>query len=133
MKSRLLIVEDDPITRFMMAEICEQLGYPHEIAHDGAHCLQMLSARPDRADIVLLDIHMPGISGLDTCARLREGDANRKRGLAIIALTADEFWHDPQNCAAAGFDNVLPKPISINGLREVLTLSARPELKESTG
>ena len=84
----------------------------------------MMRRDPGRADVILMDVHMPDVSGLDACTQIR--DAGRADGLTIIAVTADEFWQDAENCAAAGFDAVLSKPISLDALRRVLLLVARP-------
>ncbi len=125
-KPKLLIVEDEPVTRFMMSEFCDQLGYPHQAAASGAECLDLMRRRASRADIVLLDIHMPDLSGLETCVRLREAEIDHANAATIIATTADEFWHDPVHSIAAGFDSVLPKPISLENLRMALHWATPP-------
>ncbi len=125
----VLIVEDDTITRFMMGEICDQLLYPHDFAATGSECMRMMRARPDRAPILMMDIHMPGLSGVETCARLRDTLRDRRVRPWIIAVTADEFWQNPGACGAAGFDGVLSKPISIDAVRRALQ-QATPSLCE---
>ena len=117
---RILIVEDDPISRFMLTEMVDQLGYPHEAAVGGKQCIDMMRRDQGRADIILMDVHMPEVSGLDACAQIRDAQHPVVAPPAIIAVTADEFWQDPGNCAAAGFDGVLSKPISLDALRRVL-------------
>ena len=108
----------------MMGEICDQLGYPYEQAVDGQQCISMMQSKPQRADILLMDIHMPGLSGLETSASLRDILQDQPHRPVIIALTADEYWQNPEHCAAAGFDGVLCKPISIDGVRKVLQKAA---------
>ena len=120
-KPKILVVEDDSITRFMMTEMCDQLGHSYEAAENGLRCIEMLAEDPLRADVILMDIHMPDVSGLEVCALIRNRSEHPPRNLPVIAVTADEFWHDAEHCSAAGFDNVLPKPISINMLQRALT------------
>lgn len=115
-----MVVEDDPITRFMMEEICHQIGYQNEMVESGVQCLKLLQEQPARADVILMDIHMPGLSGLDVCETIRNRQFGLPESVRIIAVTADEFWHDPIHCAAAGFDTVIAKPISMKALRRTL-------------
>ena len=124
-KPRLLIVEDEPITRFMMSEICDQLGYTYVSASSGLQCLEMMLQSPPCADIILMDIHMPDLSGVEACARLRE--AGSRPAPTIIAVTADEFWQNPAHSEAAGFDGVLAKPISMRSLKKTLQSAVPPE------
>jgi len=115
----------------MMGEICDQLGYPHEQAVTGKNCLSMMQAKPHRADILLMDIHMPELSGVEACAWLRDFYRDCDHRPIILALTADEFWQSPENSAAAGFDGVICKPISIKGVALALQNAKRDEVGQT--
>ncbi len=129
-KPTVLIVEDDAITRFMMSEICDRLGYACSLASTGAQCLDMVKSDPHCAAVVLMDIHMPELSGVDACAGLRSLSLPGPRP-RIIAVTADEFWQDRRHTKAAGFDGVLCKPISIEKIRRVLEDAAASDARSA--
>ena len=80
----------------------------------------MLEENPKRADIIMMDIHMPNVSGIDACKQIREANTSPPKSIPIIAMSADEYWHNSAYCKVVGFDGVLPKPISLCGLKEVL-------------
>lgn len=119
-RPRVLIVEDDNISRYMLTEMCDALGFDFETAGTGAECIALLARDPVRFSTVLMDLHMPSVSGLDALAHIRASTAEALRGIPVIAITADETWHDRAACEAAGFDGVLPKPISLANLKRVL-------------
>ncbi|MDJ0824759.1 MAG: response regulator [Rhodobacter sp.] len=117
---RVLIVEDDNISRYMLTEMCDKLGYAFETAETGVICIEKLQHEPERFGAILMDLHMPQLSGLDAVAEIRGAGVDPLNGMPIIAITADESWHDRADCEAAGFDNVLAKPISLANLQRVL-------------
>lgn len=120
MKTRVLVVEDDNITRFMMTEMCDELGFAFDTAANGHQCLEIIDETPSKFAVILMDIHMPEISGLDVSAKIRKSETDPPKNLPIFAVTADENWHDDEKCREAGFDGVIPKPISISALQEKL-------------
>ena len=117
-KPRVLVVEDDTITRYMMTEMCDELGYACETVAGGQECIELVDREPDRFGIIMMDIHMPRVSGLDAKVHIRASENDPPRGLPIVAVTADEHWHNPHRCREAGFNDVLPKPVTLNALRE---------------
>lgn len=114
---RTLLVEDDPNTRFMMREILEEMGIPFDEACDGQEFLSMIAEAPSAYSLILMDIHMPKLSGLDAVKKLRSADTHPPRDIRTIAVTADSHWHNQDRVRAAGFDNVLPKPVRLGELR----------------
>ena len=118
MKSRVLVVEDDTITRFMMTEMCDELGYVCETVPGGRECIELVDRDPARFDIIMMDIHMPRVSGLDANTHIRSADTDPPKNLPIVAVTADEHWHNPHRCREAGFNDVLPKPVTLDALRK---------------
>ena len=119
-QTRVLIVEDDNISRYMLTEMCDKLGFDHETAETGAHCIELLQHDPGRYGAILPVLHIPRVSGLDVLAHIRNRVGEPLRDVPVIAITADETWHDRAACQAAGFDDVLPKPISLANLQRVL-------------
>lgn len=117
---RILVVEDDAITRFMMTEMCDALGYSCETVPGGQECIDLLDREPSKFDIVMMDIHMPRISGLDASSHIRNAETDPPKNLPIVAVTADEHWHNVHRCRAAGFNDVLPKPVTLGALRKTV-------------
>jgi CheY-like chemotaxis protein len=123
---RLLVVEDNPANRLVATAILGAAGAEVEIACDGREGLQQLSARP--FDLVLMDIHMPNMDGVEALARLRSGETGDP-GLPVIALTADAMEGEAQRLTRLGFDAVQAKPIQPGELiAAIARLSRRPAL-----
>lgn len=117
-----MLVDDDDIGRLMVEQLLVQAGASVEMASDGVQALE----RCDRVDydIVLMDLHMPHLSGSQTARRLRDRSATQKRIPRIVALTADVF-----GAAQAwewGFDACLTKPLDIDALLTVVVGDAAP-------
>jgi len=113
---RVLIIDDNAVNRRMAQVVFQKLGWEVETVDSGERALLHLAAH--RTDLVLLDISMPGMNGLDVCQRIR---ADRElRGLRVIAYTAHAFLEEQQRFFAGGFDDVLVKPISFRAVQELL-------------
>jgi CheY-like chemotaxis protein len=84
------------------------------VARDGAEAIQR--AREERPDVILMDIQMPGMDGLEATRRLRAEAAQRVATVPIIALTALAMPGDRERCLAAGVNEYLSKPVSLKGL-----------------
>lgn len=118
MNTKVLLVEDDAITRFMMTEMCSELGYACETVACGQECIDRLEVDPSGIDLILMDIHMPRVSGLDANTHIRNAETDPPKNLPVVAVTADEHWHNVHRCRAAGFNDVLPKPVTLERLRQ---------------
>lgn len=106
--SRVLIVEDIRSNQEVIAVMLEKSGIQHVPVDSGEDAIQVLNTQ--RFDVVLMDIHMPGMDGIETARRIR-GSQQAWSDIPIIALTADA---DPQNevaCMAAGINKFLTKPV----------------------
>lgn len=111
-----LVVDDHPTNRLLAQALLRKLGWtPHE-ADCGKAAITLAATLHPR--LVLLDISMPGLSGEETCARLRQS-ANGT-AMHIIAYTAHAFPEERERFLAAGFDDILVKPISRQRLEELL-------------
>lgn len=118
--SKILIVEDDPGSRFMMQEMIEDLGYAVEVAENGQACIDALKGDASRYSVVLMDLHMPGQSGLEALQFIRALKANPPRDIPVVAVTADSAWHDAEKARRSGFSTVVPKPVSMSNIRDAL-------------
>ena len=116
----VLLVEDDDMSRFMMSELLETLGFSFEVATNGRECIDMLSHRPDAFGAVLMDIHMPKMTGLEALSEIRRQDSDPPKNIRVVAVSADLDWQNVEKAQRAGFNDVLPKPVRMNKITEVL-------------
>ncbi|MEX0371565.1 MAG: response regulator [Tateyamaria sp.] len=117
-RKKVLLVEDDQFSRFMMREVIDMLGVPVDIAADGQEGCDTLSANPDEYGLVLMDLHMPGMSGIDATRFIRSQSANRT--VPIIAVTADADYHDAAVVGDLGMDGFASKPITPGHLMKLI-------------
>lgn len=119
----VLHVDDDPMNLRVVEEILGAFGHRSVKANCGADALRRLA---DQAfDLVLMDIHMPGMTGIETVQRLREGPGPQAN-IPVIALTADVFSRRPEEYRALGFTDFVAKPILVSGLLEAIKRAAEP-------
>ena len=112
----VLCVEDNSVNMLLVSRIVEAEGHELVQAEDGMAAEEILSKMTP--DIILLDINLPGKSGLELA---REFKANaRLAPVPLIATTAQVLVGDRERCLEAGCDDYLPKPLDIRKLREVM-------------
>ncbi len=120
----ILLVEDDPINQLAESTLLRQQGHQVTIAHDGYCALQILDGNRSQVtppfDLILMDIRMPGLDGMETTQRIRNMGA-AIGSLPIIALTADVTMQNIEQCHKAGIDLVLPKPIRYDELQAAIS------------
>jgi CheY-like chemotaxis protein len=112
----VLVVADNRDTAETLAEVVEMFGHDAEIAFDGPSAVERVRAH--KPDVVLCDIGMPGMSGLEVVRRLREQP--ECRDLRIAALTGFGQEEDRRRTREAGFDAHLAKPVDIASLQRLL-------------
>ena len=126
----ILVAEDNEINALLTRSLLTKLGHRPTIATSGTAAFDAWrAARTSGAayDLVLMDLHMPGIDGLEAARRIRAAEADKGgRRTPIIALTANAFAEDRDACLAAGMDGFLVKPLSRERLAEALAQLARP-------
>jgi len=105
--ARLLVVEDNRVNLELMTYVLTAFGYEVVAVDNGPAALEALRAAP--VDLVLCDVHMPGMDGLHLLKELRQDAATA--GLRVIAVTAAAMVGDKERFLAAGFDGYLSKPI----------------------
>ncbi len=106
---RVLVVEDNPTNRLIARKLLEQLGAFVAEAEDGER--GVAAALAGGHDLILMDVQMPGMDGLEATRRIRAGE-NPRRRTPIIALTADVLSHQTNSYTKAGMNGVIAKPIS---------------------
>jgi CheY-like chemotaxis protein/HPt (histidine-containing phosphotransfer) domain-containing protein/anti-sigma regulatory factor (Ser/Thr protein kinase) len=114
---KVLIVEDNRINRVVLHDLLERDGHQVDEAHDGQQGVSM-EARTSY-DIVLMDISMPMIDGVEATRAIRASEARGTR-LPIVALTAHAAAADKERFRAAGVDDILVKPITKQGIRAII-------------
>ena len=108
----VLVAEDVAVNELLMRKLLGQMGCTFHIARNGAEAVQAWKNR--RFDLVLMDVQMPVMSGLDATAQIRRLEAaDPRRGRTpIVALTAHAMAGDRERCLAAGMDSYVSKPVS---------------------
>jgi PAS domain S-box-containing protein len=120
MPRRVLIVDDNRDAARALAHVLERLGHTAEVVHDGQGALE--AAEHFRPEVVLLDLGMPGMDGLEVARRLRE--RRRDPEPVIVAVTGWGKAEDQQKTHEAGFDLHLVKPVEERALRDVMLMEA---------
>ena len=116
---KVLVVDDHDLSGFLMHEFLEALGVENTIVTSGADCLEHLTATPDQFDLVLMDIHMPELSGDETTKRIRSMAENPPKEIPVVAVTADSRWSNENLRNDSGLNDYLPKPVSVDDLRKM--------------
>lgn len=116
-KSRILVVEDNPVNQRVALGLLERLGYRVDVAGNGKEAVAMLEAMP--YDVIFMDCYMPIMDGFDAAAEIRRREAGNSHSI-IIAMTANALQSDRERCLAAGMDDYISKPISKSALRDLL-------------
>ncbi|CAA7620298.1 Predicted periplasmic ligand-binding sensor domain [Candidatus Terasakiella magnetica] len=123
---RVLVVDDDEVNQTVARHLLVRLGHHPTVVGGGDAALKVLSAA--EIDVVLMDLRMPGMDGMETTRRIRQEEMAGQSRVRIVAMTADlndEVW---RQCVAAGMDGGLSKPVLLDGLRDTLAATELPDL-----
>jgi CheY-like chemotaxis protein len=112
----VLIVDDEPVNRMVLAHMVEHYGSRTLQATSGAEALEVLGAQP--VDLVLMDIHMPQMTGIQALDQLRS-TVGPNRETPVVAVTGDTT-RDRREYIALGFDDYATKPISLASVQAML-------------
>ncbi|MCY1646943.1 ATP-binding protein [Caulobacter sp. SL161] len=116
---RILVVDDNQTNRAVLLTLLGHLGADAHFAVDGRDAVAMWEQ--DRWDVILMDIHMPEMDGLQACQVIREGERQGGRvRTPVVAVTASVLPHERSLYVQAGMDAVVPKPVEVPKLLEVL-------------
>ncbi|HMH49506.1 MAG TPA: response regulator [Candidatus Acidoferrum sp.] len=122
----ILIVEDNENNRILVRDVLQSRGYRTEETDNAEEGLRL--ARASRPALILMDIQLPGMNGMDALRLLRADPATRE--IPAMAVTASAMTHDRQKIMAAGFDAYQTKPLNVRefveAVRTVLRTHERP-------
>jgi CheY-like chemotaxis protein len=112
----ILIVEDNEPSRMLVRDVLEATGFRTVEATTAEDGIRL--AKEARPGLILMDIHLPGMSGIDALRALRADPATR--AIPVMAVTASAMTHDRPQLLAAGFDGYQTKPITVRELLEAV-------------
>lgn len=115
----LLVVDDEPVVRDVIRMLLEEQGWSAETSATGEEAIEKL--RRGSFDVVLMDVHMPGMSGPEAAIAIREMEKASGKRSCIIGLTADVRDVTRRTCLSAGMDGYLSKPVRSNELFSTVT------------
>ncbi len=111
----VLVAEDEHANRLLIKTLLEKEGLQVTVVQDGDRAVEQALAQP--FDLILMDIQMPVVNGLEATKTLRQNDIS----VPIIALTAHAMRGDRDKCIDAGCNDYIPKPVDPAQLRRILT------------
>jgi len=116
---RILLIDDNPVNRGLVAEQLHVLGYAADMVENAPRALETLAR--ERYDLVLMDCEMPGMDGYEATGEIRRREGGDRHSL-IIALTAHATEGQRERCLAAGMDGYLSKPVRLKELANTLDI-----------
>ena len=118
---RILLAEDNAVNQKLALRILLQMGYRADVASNGIEAVESIERQ--KYDVILMDVQMPEMDGLDATRRIRNlTNVTQPR---IIAMTANALEGDRELCIAAGMEDYISKPIRVNELVEALMKAER--------
>ena len=126
---RLLVAEDNVVNQRVLAHFLRKLGHAAEFVNGGMDCLERISQ--ESFDLVLMDVQMPDLDGMETTRRIRALPGREKNFPYIIAITADAMPEDRRKCIDAGMNDYVSKPVREEALRQ--TFAKFIQLRETSG
>jgi two-component system sensor histidine kinase/response regulator len=115
----VLLVEDNPVNQRVAVGLLARRGHRVTVANNGREALTALDAN-DPFDVVLMDVQMPDMDGLEATARIRQREQRTGEHLRIIAVTAHAMKGDRERFLASGMDAYLPKPVAAQALFDLI-------------
>jgi len=114
---RILLAEDNTVNQKLALRLLERMGYRADVVANGLEVLEALQRQ--RYDVILMDVQMPEMDGLEASRAIHEGWTAEQRP-RIVAMTANAMQGDREECLDAGMDDYLTKPIQIKALQAAL-------------
>jgi CheY-like chemotaxis protein len=122
---RILIAEDNPVNQRVAAGILEKRGHSVAVVGDGREAVTALAGGAVGSfDVVLMDVQMPEMDGLDATAAIRAREKGGSAHVPIVAMTAHAMEGDRERCLAAGMDGYVSKPVEADRLIEAVESAA---------
>ncbi len=120
MYRKILVAEDNKINQIVTKNLLNLIGYDCTIVENGFNALQM--AQKEDFDLILMDLNMPYLNGIEATKRIREFD----QSTPIIALTASELSEVEEECITIGMNDIINKPLNKNDLRNIIAKNLQP-------
>ena len=111
---RVLVAEDNPTNQKLVSALLDQHGHHVSMVNNGRLAVERAAQEP--FDIILMDVQMPEMSGLEATAAIRDAERHTGRHIPIVALTARAMAGDREDCLAAGMDAYVSKPVRADEL-----------------
>lgn len=127
---KILVVDDNEINRKVLNGLLEPTGHDIRMAEDGEQAIEKALAR--KFDVILMDVNLPGKSGIEATQEIRAHSEQDKANVPIISMTANVLQEDIDKCLVAGMDAYLAKPIDPSRLQEILSKVTTGEIAHNT-
>jgi len=121
---RILLAEDNAVNQKLALRLLAQMGYRADLASNGIEAVESVERQP--YDVVLMDVQMPEMDGLEASRRINANHPDGRRP-RIVAMTANAMAGDREACLAAGMDDYITKPIRVEALVAALMQATRKE------
>src|SRR4029077_8272949 len=125
-QAEILVVDDDAMSRRVLAQLLSAAGYNCRVSNDGSEALETIHARPP--SLLLLDFDMPGLNGAEVLKRLRSDEDPTVAQIPAIMLTAHGSEQSEVSCLQAGADDFVTKPVNASVLRARIETQLRLRL-----
>lgn len=126
---QILLVEDDKTNQLVIANLLRTRGHRVETVNNGKEALQTWEKQD--FDLILMDIMMPEMDGLETARQIRRAEAKNGKHIRIIAVTAHAAFSDREKVLAAGMDDYVAKPVQMDKLLQVVEKPEKPAAEDN--
>jgi CheY-like chemotaxis protein len=116
----ILIIDDNDINRMIIRGLLEETEVKFDEAENGSVGIDLFELNPEKYDLILMDVQMPILDGLNATRIIRELPLPTAKTVPIVAMTANAFNEDKAECISAGMDDYLSKPLNLEILRKTL-------------
>lgn len=124
---RILLAEDNALNAEIAKTLLEDAGAVLTVVADGRQAVESFVAAPENFDVIILDLMMPVMGGLAAAKKIRGLDSSIAKNIPIVAMTANAFKEDVQQCLEAGMNAHVAKPLDMARLRQVLCQLVRSD------
>lgn len=128
-RGRILLAEDNPVNQRVALGLLKKLGYRADVVSNGREAVEVLVRQS--YDLILMDCQMPELDGFAATVEIRQREGDQRHTL-IMAMTANAMQGDRERCLAAGMDDYMSKPITLDVLRDKLALWLPAELEATS-
>ena len=112
----ILLVEDNKLNQRLMESSLRRFGFIIDVANNGLEAVEKYKATPQAFNLIIMDIMMPVMDGLEATRQIRIFEQKKKFCIPIIALTANTFNADRERCLSYGMDEYIAKPLNMDKL-----------------